>query len=197
MAVTIQRQDQYSRGALLLRTFFGWLYISIPHLFLLFFVSIWGAVLSFIAWWAVLFTGRYPQGFFDFQVGLLSWNTRVAASLGNLTDEYPTFGTRGTSASVKVDLAYPETLSRGILILRTLLGWLYFFIPHGVCLFFRLIAAGVVQFLAWWVVVFTGSFPEGFHSFLTGTHRWLVRFGAYAGFLTDAYPPFSGKQQNE
>ncbi len=194
MALSIQRQDQYSRGALLLRTFFGWLYISIPHLFLLFFVGIWGLVLSFISWWAVLFTGRYPRSFFDFQVSLLSWNARFAASVGNLTDEYPSFGTSGTSGSVKVDLPYPETLSRGVLILRTLFGWLYFYIPHGFCLFFRLIGAGIVQFLAWWVVLFTGAFPENFHSFLTGTQRWLVRFAAYAGFLSDSYPPFSGKE---
>jgi len=194
MALTMTRQDQYSRGALLLRTFFGWLYISIPHFFLLFFVGIWAAILSLIAWWAVLFTGRYPKSFFEFQVGLLSWNARVGASLGNLTDEYPSFGAGGTSGSVKLDLTYPESLSRGVLILRTLFGWLYLLIPHGFCLFFRLIGHAVVQFLAWWVVLFTGSFPVGYHSFLTGTHRWVVRFSAYAGFLTDTYPPFSGKE---
>jgi hypothetical protein len=193
MALTIQRQEQYSRGALLLRTFFGWLYISIPHLFLLLFVGIWGAVLSFISWWVVLFTGRYPKSLFEFQVGLISWSTRVAASVGNLTDEYPSFGISGTSAAVRVEIDYPEKLGRGTLILRTLLGWLYFTIPHGFCLFFRLIWSGVLSFLAWWAVLFTGNFPESFHSFLTGTHRWLVRFSAYAGFLTDTYPPFTGK----
>ncbi len=193
MALTIQRQDQFSRGALLLRTFFGWLYISIPHLFLLLFVGIWGAILSFISWWAVLFTGKYPKSFFEFQVGLIAWNTRVAASVGNLTDEYPSFGVSGTSGAVRVEIDYPEKLSRGTLILRTLFGWLYFYIPHGFCLFFRLIWAGILSFLAWWAVLFTGSFPENFHSFLVGTHRWLIRFTAYAGFLTDTYPPFTGK----
>jgi len=193
MALSIQRQDSYSRGQLLLRTFFGWLYIALPHYFLIFFVSIWAAILGFLAWWAVLFTGKYPESWFSFQTGLIAWTNRVAASLGNLTDEYPSFGTSGTAQTVQVVLDRPASLSRGLLILRLLFGWLYLFIPHVVALFFRIIGAAVVAFLAWWAILFTGSFPVGFHSYLSGTQRWLFRVGAYASFLTDTYPPFSGK----
>ena len=66
MKIDIKHQERYSRGELLLRSIFGAIYIAFPHLFLLIFVSLWGAILSFISWWIVLFTGEYPQSFFEF-----------------------------------------------------------------------------------------------------------------------------------
>ena len=67
MKLTVQHQESYSRGELLLRTFFGWLYIMIPHGFVLLFVALWSAILQFVAFWIILFTGRYPQSMFDFR----------------------------------------------------------------------------------------------------------------------------------
>ena len=131
MTVTIKHQEHFSRGALLLRTLFGGIYIAIPHFFLLFFVAIWGGILSFLAWFAVLFTGKYPASFHSYQVGMLGWLTRLNASLTNLTDEYPAFGFK-SGDSVSVELAVPDKSSRGLLILRALFGWLYVGIPHGV-----------------------------------------------------------------
>lgn len=192
MTVSIKHQEHFSRGALILRTLFGWLYIAIPHFFLLFFVAIWGGILSFLAWFAVLFTGKYPASFHNYQVGLLGWLTRVNASLTNLTDEYPAFGFKSGEA-VSVELAVPEKSSRGLLILRALFGWLYVGIPHGFCLFFRYIWTGILTFLAWFAVLFAGSYPASWHSFNVGTARWGQRVYAYLLFLTDDYPPFSGK----
>lgn len=88
----------------------------------------------------------------------------------------------------------PETTSRGLLLLRTFFGWAYVGIPHGFCLFFRTIAAYFVLFIAWWVVLFTGVWPENMYSFVSGTYRWYMRFMAYMSFLTDEYPPFTGKE---
>jgi len=193
MTVSIKHQEHFSRGALILRTLFGWLYIAIPHGFVLFFVGIWAAILSFLAWWAVLFTGKYPKSFHAFQVGYFNWSTRVSASLYNLTDEYPSFGTGGTSASVSVEQPVPEVSSRGLLILRTLFGIIYVLIPHGFCLFFRLIWSGILAFLAWFAVLFAGSYPASWHAFNVGSSRWALRVCAYLYFLTDDYPPFSGK----
>lgn len=177
----------------MLRTFFGNLYIGIPHLFLLFFLSIAAAVLGFISWWAVLFTAQYPRSFFDFQVNLLRWRTRVQARLMHLADGYPAFGMDAADPRIVVDLAYPEKLSRGLLLLRLFFQFIYVLIPHGFCLFFRLIATVVVIFIAWWVVLFTGKYPAGMHAFVVGTLRWANRVGIYLSFLTDKYPPFSGK----
>src|SRR5262245_56988464 len=118
MTVTIKHQEHFSRGALLLRTLFGWLYIAIPHFFLLFFVAIWGGILMFLSWFAVLFTGKYPKSFHAYAVGMIGWSTRVTASLYNLTDEYPAFGFKGDDQAASAVLAAPDKQSRGILILR-------------------------------------------------------------------------------
>ncbi len=192
-AFDIVHQDKYSRGELLLRTLFGQIYIMIPHGFLLFFMSIGSVVLGFIAWWAVLFTGKYPRSFFDYQVNLLKWNTRVSARILHLSDGYPAFGMEGTDDKTTVHVAYPEKLNQGLLILRLFFQGIYVYIPHGFCLFFRVIAMLFVVFIAWWAVLFTGQYPKGMHEFVVGTLRWSTRVNLYASFMTDKYPPFSGK----
>jgi hypothetical protein len=193
MDLVIKRQDSYSRGQLLLRTFFGWLYIAIPHFFLLCFVAIWSAILSFLAFWAILFTGKYPAGWYEFQVKLMSWGARLTASLYNLTDAYPAFLPRGSSEVAFVKAARPEKISRGKTILRTLFGFIYVMIPHGFCLYFRLIASGFVMLVAWFAVLFSGKYPESMHGFNVGTIRWSYRLSFYVMNMTDDYPPFSGK----
>jgi len=95
---------------------------------------------------------------------------------------------------VKYNVDYPEKLSRGILLLRTFLGWIYVGIPHGVCLGLYGIAAAVVMFIAWWAVLFTGKYPKGMFDFVLGYFRWGARVGAYMGFMTDKYPPFTSKE---
>ncbi len=194
MKLTIKHQEHYSRGELILRTLFGWLYIALPHGFILFFVGIWSSILSFIAFWAVLFTARYPQSMFEFQAGLMHWNVRLSARFFNVSDGYPPFGINAKDEYVSLDIPYPERLSRVILLLRTFFGFIYVIIPHGFILFFRLIATGVVVFLAWWVVLFAGKYPESFHAFVTGYIRWTTRVNLYMSFMTDQYPPFTGKE---
>ncbi len=193
MKLEIKHQDSYSRLDLLLRLFFGWLYIGIPHGFLLFFVSIWAMILKIVAFFAVLIMGRYPQNIFNFHLGMLRWNLRVNARLMNLSDGYPAFGLKAQDANTEIDIPNPDKLSRLLLIVRILFGYIYVLIPHGFILFFRGIAAGVLIFLAFWAVLFTGKYPASFHSFVTGTIRWGTRVQIYMGFMTDKYPPFSGK----
>jgi hypothetical protein len=192
-AFEIIHQQRYSRGELLLRTFLGQLYMVIPHLFLLFFMMIASAVLGFIAWWAVLFTGKYPRSFFDFQVNVLRWNTRLQARVLNLADGYPAFGMSAGDEKIILHIAYPENLSRVLLLVRLLFQFLYVIIPHGFMLFFRFIGSAFAIFIAWWAVLITGEYPKGIHAFVVGTLRWATRVNIYLSFLTDKYPPFSGK----
>ncbi len=194
MTLTIQHQDSYSRGELLLRTLFGWLYIAIPHGFVLFFMSIWSSILTFIAFWAILFTGKYPQSFFEFQVGLIRWNIRLSAVTMNLIDGYPAFGISSTDEKVNLQIENPESLSRGLLLLKILLGWLYVALPHGFVLMFRMLATFVLMFLAWWVVLIAGTYPQSWHNFNVGTIRWSTRLNLYLQLMSDDYPPFSGKE---
>ncbi len=83
--------ENSSRGILLLRTFFGFIYVLIPHGLILLFYGIAASVVMFIAWWAILFTGKFPKGMFDFIVGYMRWSNRVNAYMYMLTDKYPPF----------------------------------------------------------------------------------------------------------
>jgi hypothetical protein len=73
-----------------LSTFFR-LILVIPQYIVLYFLNIVAFVLMFFAWWAILFTGKYPKGLFDFVAGYVRWNTRVTGYLSLLTDKYPPF----------------------------------------------------------------------------------------------------------
>jgi hypothetical protein len=194
MTFRVTHQDSYKRGLLLLRTLLGWLYILIPHGFLLLFVGIWSGILSFLAFWAILFTGKYPESWFAFQVKYQLWNLRVSASILNLSDEGASFGIEGSSKSVTLDLPRPERISRGLTLLRLIFGVIYVGIPHVVCLGLRAIGSVVLGFLAWFAILFTGKYPERWHSFNVGTLRWSTRLGFYLLNMSDAYPAFSGKE---
>lgn len=193
MKLEIKLQEHYSRGELLLRTIFGLFYIMIPHMFILAFVGIWSSILKIIAFISVLFTGRYPQSIFEFHVGLFRWNLRVNARMYNISDGYPAFGINATDDYTTLEVEYPEKISRSLLLLRMFFGIFYVIIPHGFILFFRLIACQILAFLSWWAVLFTAKYPASFHEFITDTIRWSTRVNLYMGYMTDEYPPFTGK----
>jgi hypothetical protein len=130
---------------------------------------------------------------YEFQVKLIRWNTRVNARLNNLADDYPPFGLNAEDEHVVVEMPYPESLDRGVLLLKVFFGFFYVLIPHGFILLFRTLATLVLIFLSWWAVLFTGSYPQSWHEFNVGTFRWSFRVNNYINLLTDEYPPFSGK----
>ena len=196
MTFNITHQEQYSRGELLLRTIFGAIYIAIPHAFLLVFLALWSAILMFVTFWAILFTGNYPEGFFNYQLRFLRWNYRLNASLpGNLVDSYPPFGLDAEWDKIELNIDRPEQVGRGSLLLRAIFGAIYVGIPHGIALAFREIGTLVLSFLAWWVVLFTGNYPEKWHAFNVGTLRWQLKVTLYLGWMTDEYPSFTGKAE--
>ena len=191
MRFHITHQEEYSRLELILRTLFGYFYIVLPHMFILLFLGLWSAILTFIAFWAILFTGRYPESFYEFQVKLIRWQTRVNARMYNLADEYPAFGLNAEDSHVDVQVAYPESLGRGLAIIKVLFGGLYVGIPHGFLLFFRGLWSFILMIAAWFVVLFTGKYPESMHEFIVGTMRWSTRVNLYLSLMVDDYPPFS------
>ncbi len=190
-----------------------WL-LAIPHYIVLVFLWIAVAVLTVVAWIAILVTGRYPRGIFDFVVGVMRWSWRVAfysySALG--TDRYPPFtlGPADYPATLEVD--HPEHLSRGLALVKT---WLLA-IPH-----YLVIAVfgggiwwsgawfggqdwddgwswtgwgggliGVLTLIAAVVLLFTGRYPRGIFDLVMGLNRWVYRVFAYAALLRDEYPPF-------
>jgi hypothetical protein len=194
MKLTINLQERYSRGELLLRTFFGWLYILIPHGFVLMFLGLWGAILQFVAFWVILFTGRYPESMFEFQLGLQKWNVRLMARMFNVADGYPAFGVKSSDDYTDLSVPYPEKVSRGLTLLRLFFGIFYVYIPHYFILYFRAIFVGLLMFLAWWVVLFTAKYPKNFHDWVVGQVRWQMRVTLYMMFMTDTYPSFTGDE---
>lgn len=197
MKLFVTHQDRYSRGELLLRTFFGWLYIALPHGFILMFLGIWGAILQFVAFWVILFTGKYPESMFAYQLDMMRWNVRLSARLYNLADGYPAFGLKSADNNTGLEVSYPEQVNRGLTLIRLLFGWLYVGIPHGFLLTFRALWVFILMFAAWWVVLFTAAYPKNYHQWVVGQIRWQIRVNLYLMFMTDAYPAFTGDEVKE
>ncbi len=183
-----------------------WL-LALPHYLVLLLLGIAFVVLTFVAFVAILVTGRYPRALFDFNVGVLRWSWRVQyysyAALG--TDRYPPF----TLADVpdypaRLEIDYPERLSRGLVLVKWLLAFPHYLVT-GLFLGGGLWAlwpgedqpgwagaglVGLLVLIAGVVLLFTGDYPRGVYDFVLGMDRWVIRVGAYVGLLTDRYPPF-------
>lgn len=142
-----------------------------------------GSVVGAI-WATILVRGRIPRWLFDFQVGLNRFGARASAYFWLLADAYPAFE---GPWPLEYDVAYPEHVSRWRLVFWKLVTAL----PHLAVLTFLFIAAAFVVFIAWWMVLFTGTFPRGLHAFVVGVIRWAARVTAYVESLTDVFPPFS------
>jgi hypothetical protein len=188
------------------------MFLAIPHYVVLAFL--WAAFLitTMIAGFAILFTGRYPRSLFDFNVGVLRWNWRVGfyvyAALG--TDRYPPFTLARTDYPADFDVAYPDHLSRGLVLVKS---WLLA-IPHLIIV--SLIVADLLSYpwttssdsisgfqpiggfsilnllvvIAGVFLLITGKYPRGLFDLLMGLNRWIYRVLSYVALMTDEYPPF-------
>jgi len=165
--------------------FVKWL-LAIPHFMILWALSIAAGVMGFIAFFAILFTKRYPRGLFDFVVNFNRWSLNVDAYTGLLRDEYPPFSWEPGQYAVTYEVDYPEQLNRWLPLIKWLLA-----IPHIIVLLFLFIGAFVAWVIAWFAILFTKRFPRGLFDFVVGVTRWQYRVDAYTGLLRDEYPPFS------
>ena len=192
MTFDIKHQESYSRGELLLRTFFGMFYIMIPHGILLWLLSIGLMVIQFLSFWILLFTGKWNKGFFDYIVKYNRYTLRVQSRLMNLADGYPEFGLNGSDTQTSYDVKYQEEVNRGSVLVRFFFGFFYVLIPHGIALMFMMIGVYFCTFIAFWSILFTGNYPKGMFDFVVKTLRWAQRVGNYMTFLTHEYPKFTG-----
>lgn len=135
----------------------------------------------------LLFRQKYPKWWFDWNVALIKFSTRVEAYLALLRDEYPS---TDENQAVHIEIPYPDAkneLNRWLPLVKWFLA-----IPHYIVLFFLGIAAIVSIVIAWFAILFTGRYPKGLFDFVVGVFRWCLRVAAYAFLLTtDRYPPFA------
>ena len=135
----------------------------------------------------ILFVQRYPRWWFDFQRELLRFSTRVGAYALLLTDQYPS---TVDEQSVHLDVDYPDVkkdLKRGMPLIKWFLA-----LPHYLFLIVLIVGAVFAVIIAWFAILFTGSYPQGLFDYVVGVMRWSLRVNAYAFLLvTDQYPPFS------
>jgi hypothetical protein len=181
-----------------------WL-LAIPHYVVLAFLWIAFVVLTVVAGFAILFTGRYPRGIFDFNVGVLRWTWRVWFysywALG--TDRYPPF-TLGPAPDypATLEVEYPERLSRWLWLVKWLLaiphlilvgifvgGWGWGIAEEGGVVGFAGLV-GILAIIAGVFLLFARRYPPALFEFIMGLDRWAFRVGAYVALMRDEYPPF-------
>lgn len=185
-------------------------FLAIPHFIILGFLWVAFFIVSILAFFSILFTGRYPRGLFDFNVGVMRWAWRViyycTSVLG--TDRYPPFSLADEDYPARLDVAYPERLSQGLVLVK----WWLLAIPHYI------IVGVFTSGLVWWttdiggggdrvleigggllgilsliavlILLFTGRYPRSMFDLLMGLNRWAFRVAAYAALMRDEYPPF-------
>lgn len=193
MRVHIEHQTTYSRIELLARSFFGFFYIFIPHMFLMFFYSLYVMLLQVYAWFHILFTEKYPLVSFNAALGLMNWQLRVNSSMSNLVDGYPEFGPFvDRTGKVFFDVAHPEIVTRKRLLFITFFGALIV-IPQLLVVFARMFVGYFMQIVAWFSVLFTGNYPESFHKFQRETQQLNYRISSYISYFYFSYPEFTGE----
>ncbi|HJR46045.1 MAG TPA: DUF4389 domain-containing protein [Actinomycetota bacterium] len=181
-------------------------FLAIPHYIVLAFLFVAFSIVSIAAFFAILFTGRYPRGIFEFNVGVLRWSWRVSYySYGALgTDKYPPFTLKEVEDyPAKFEVAYPDHLSRGLVLIK----WWLLALPHylivailGGATWFAWRSddwqaagpglIGLLVFISGVALLFTGAYPKPLFDLILGLNRWVLRVAAYASLMTDRYPPF-------
>jgi hypothetical protein len=171
--------------------------LAIPHFVVLVFLWVAFIFTTIAAFFVLLFTGRYPRGIFDFNVGVLRWSWRVSyyATAAIATDRYPPFTLDDVADyPARLEIAYPEKHRRGL----PLIGWWLAGLPvycvagvlsssatpmHGGVIFILVLVAGIVLLVG-------RGYPRDLFRFVLGLNRFVIRSLAYMAFLTPEYPPF-------
>ncbi|MGA8927450.1 MAG: DUF4389 domain-containing protein, partial [Solirubrobacterales bacterium] len=162
--------------------------VAIPWLIV---ASIYGFVaeiVAVIAWFAIVFTGKYPEGLYNFNAGYLRMITRVNGFEYLLTDEWPPFGGEDASG-YPIRVGVPPALdqySRLKTGFRLIVG-----IPVYLLAIVQAVILGVCAIIAWFVILFTGKLPDGLFNPMRSASAYLSRAAGYFLLITEDWPPFS------
>ena len=179
--------DYAAEGRNRLTTFFRYI-VAIPWQIVMTLYGLVASIAIVIAWFALLFTGRYPEGLYNFVGGYVRMSARVNAFSYLLTDEYPPFnGEDDPGYPVRTGIPEPlDKYSRLKVFFRYIIG-----IPVMILGAIHAIILLVVTVIAWFAILFTGRHPEGLFGPARSATAYLTRAGAYFGLLTEDWPPFS------
>lgn len=170
-----------------LTTFFRF-FTALPHMFVLMFYGLAAIVVVIVAWFALLFTGRYPEGMYSFVEGYVRYYARVYAYLYLVADPFPPFG--GSVADpypAHLSLGPPKDgYSRVKVFFRAILA-----IPFYIVAYLLNLIAELCAFFAWFVIVITGKLPKGLHDAIIFGLSFNVRIYAYYYLLTEDWPKFT------
>ncbi|MCB0827728.1 MAG: DUF4389 domain-containing protein [Solirubrobacterales bacterium] len=187
VSVFADMQDEYVRFLPLVK----WL-LLIPHYVVLFFLGIAAMVVAFIAFFATLFTGRYPRGMWDFMRNVQRWVLRVYAYLFLITDQYPPFSLEEEAGDpVRLEAAYPEHVSRW----RPLFAWLIV-IPYAIVAALIGVLGQVCALFALFTIIFTKKIPEDLFKIIRVSFNWQMRASFYSYWMSTEYPPFVWDDQD-
>ncbi len=176
-------------------------FLLIPHILILIFLWIAFILTTIGAFFVILFTGRYPRGIFDFNLGVLRWTWRVAfySYSALATDRYPPFSiSQEPDYPARLDIAYPEWQRKGL----PLIGWWLLGLPqYGIAAIFAgggvgsgweggPGVVGLLMFVVAIVLLFKNRYREDVFDVAMGFNRWAMRVCAYGVLMTPVYPPF-------
>jgi hypothetical protein len=185
--VDAERQEEYHRLLPLVK----WL-LALPHYVVLFFLAIGVFFAKIYAFFAVIITGRYPEGVFNFVSGVLNWAWRVTAYVYLLTDRYPPFSLeRDPAWPARMEIDYPAD---GVNRWRPLVHWLLI-IPYAIVAVLLTYVSAVVALIGVFVILFTKNLPDGMFKLILIPQRWYLRASVYALFMVTRYPPFTWEEE--
>lgn len=160
--------------------------LVLPHYIALVILGIGAYAVAVISWFAVLFTGRYPLGMFNYMTGVFRWGARVGAYQFLLTDRYPPFSLEDDpSYPVRLQLDYPVKIARWRPLVNGLLAF-----PALIAASLIFLAAYLAVVVAWFAILFTGRIPVSLFDLITIGFRWNLRVNVFTYWMTEAYPPF-------
>ena len=179
--------DPALEGRNRLTTFFRYI-VAIPWLIVAAVYGFVAEIAAIIAWFAIVFTGRYPEGIYNFNAGYLRMISRVNGFEYLLTDEWPPFGgDEAPQYPVRVGVAPPlDQYSRMKTFFRLIVG-----IPVYLLAIVQSIILGVCALIAWFAILFTGKLPEGLFNPIRSASAYLTRATGYFLLITEDWPPFS------
>lgn len=186
MSYPVIFQADYVERRNRLSTFFR-LILVIPLVIWLYFYAIVASIALVIAWFAIVFTGHYPRGLYNFVAGYTRFITRVTAYGALLCDAYPSFGGSPDPAyPVRMEFAGPlDPYSRLKTLFRIILA-----IPIVILRYVVNLLLQIGAFAAWFVILFTGKMPRGLYDLMVFANSYTARSDAYIYLLTETYPPF-------